>query len=341
MSALALVAASSVGAGPAAAKAPTKATARFVDMAVTPDFPDGTPVDVYVATTVTSRPSNGGGKITAYKPAPKKLVPKLGFGAATRYLTVPIGAQFLVTAAGKPDVLASGGVDAGGNGYGTSDTYEIHTNGDPITADVASTTTTTGLGYTSPLTLVGYNELQDFTYSDGTGRPIKDAAVLLTHTSGLTGADDEDTTWQMGVVGKGCLPEFLTNGNEDSDYNPETLGVGTAGGLGIEYVASDPGSLELGLWKTDSGQTDCSGSPIATATANVAAGTRSYLYWYGPVTSPKLLVLGLPTPKGEKSATNSSPDAYTGSAGGGSTTSSDDSSSSTSTTASTTRATSP
>ncbi len=333
-SALALVAAWAAGASPVAAKTATTAAARFVNMAVTSADPDGTPVDLYLVTSVTAQPQNGG-KVTAYKPAPKKFVSKLGFGAATKYLTVPILAQVLVTAAGKPDVLATGGVDATANHNGGRDTYEIHTNGSAVTSDSASTTTTKGLGYTSPLTLVGYSELQDFTYSDGTGRPIKDAAVLLVHTSGVTGAD-EDSTWQMGVAGKGCLPEFLTAGNEDSDSNPETLAAGVSGGLGLEYVAKDAGSLELGLWKTDSGRTDCSGTPFATATANVAAGTRSYLYWYGPVSSPKLLVLSLATPKGEKFATNSRPAPYLGSGSG----SSDDSSSSTTTSTSTTSTTS-
>ena len=323
---------------PAMAKGATttsdSAKVRFVNMAVTSDYPDGTPVDVYAATTVTARPDNGG-KITAVKPAPKKFVPKLAFGGATKYLSAPVGTLFFVTSAGKPDILGMGAVEAAANAHGVADTYEITTNGPPVLADEASTTTTKGFGYTSPLSVGAYNEQTDFTYTDGTGRPIKDAAVLFTHTTGIT-SGTSDSEWQMGVVGKGCLPEFLTNGNEDSDFNPEYLAPESGTGRGIEYVASEPGALELGLWS--GATTDCSGSPVVSATANVAAGTRSYLYWYGPASEPKLLVLSLATPKGEKSATNSSPSAYTGSgsSSGDSTDSGDSSSTTTSSTSTTT-----
>jgi hypothetical protein len=296
-----------VGTAPAGAKGAAD-TARFVDVAVTPDYPDGTAVDVYVAT---SQPRNGG-KVTALKPTPKKLVAKLAFGSATKYLPIPANAVLLVTAAGKPDILALGSPNLPFDAKGVSDTFVISHNGDPVLSDTSDTTTTTERGtYTSPLSIGNLSETKDYTYTDGTGRPIKDAAVLFTRMEGVT-AGTEDDEWQMGVVGKGCLPEFIVDGNEDSSYNPEYLSPGSGGnGVGIEYVASEPGSLQLGLWPGDT--TDCSGTPAASATADVTAGSRSYLFWYGPATAPKLLVLGVPQPKGEKFATNSSPQAFTGS----------------------------
>ena len=87
---LALGSASVLTATPAGAKSSTASSVRFVNMAVTPDYPAGTAVDVYGATNAT-RPAVVGGKITAAKPAPKKLASKLAFGTSTKYLPVPVG----------------------------------------------------------------------------------------------------------------------------------------------------------------------------------------------------------------------------------------------------------
>jgi hypothetical protein len=330
--AVALLPLSAAGASTPAKAAAAQPTLRFVNMALTADHPDGTPVDVYLATSVTSQPQEGG-KITAVKPKPKKLVPKLAFGSATKYLAVPYNSLLWVTAAGSSDILATGGVNVLPGGKGSkADTAEILSNRGPILA-TPSTTTSEDFGYTAPLHVISYDEPSDYTYSDGTGLPIKDSAVLLTHTSGITGGTDADE-WQMGVVGKGCLPEYLTNGNEDSGYNPEYLAPGSGGnGIGIEYVARDAGDLQLGLWSGDT--TDCSGDPVGTAAASVTAGSRYYLYWYGPASSPKLLVLPLAGSPSKKFATNSSPEAYSSSGGSG------DSSTTTSTSTSTTSTTSP
>jgi hypothetical protein len=324
----ALVPFSAAAAIPAKAAVSTQPTLRFVNMAVTSKHPDGTPIDIYISTSVTSQPSEGG-KITAVKPAPKKLVPKLAFGTATKYLALPYNSVLWVTATGSTDILAMGGLNALPGGKGSkADTAEISSNGGAIFA-TGSTTTTESSGYTSPLSMTQYEEPNDYTYTDGTGLPIKNAAVLLTHTSGITGGTADDQ-WQMGVVGKGCLPEYLSNGNADSSYNPEYLAPGSGGnGIGIEYVASDAGDLQLALWTGD--QADCSGTPAVTAPATVTAGNRYYLYWYGPASSPKLLVVPLAGSPSKKFATNSSPDAYTGGSGSGASSSSTTTSTSTST----------
>ena len=172
-----------------------------------------------------------------------------------------MGTLFFVTAAGKPDILATGGVEAAANRarvLGHVRDQEERSSGARRFVDGVDHDDHQGVGYTSPLSVIADSELTDFTYSDGTGGPSRSRRVVHAHHR-ITGGTDEDE-WQMGVVGKGCLPEYLTNGNVDSDFNPEYLAPGSGGdGRGIEYVASEPGSLELGLWS--GATTDCSGSP--------------------------------------------------------------------------------
>ncbi len=252
-------------------------------MGYTTDQPDGVAVDVYMGQGAVNA-QQAGVKITAIKPKPKKLVSGLAFGSATKYLKTTPSDFVWVTAKGSPTVLAVDVIP-----------MELTKKGLTETASIENNNSNTG-----PLRVQLYGEYQDYTYSDGTGLPIKGSAVLMVHGSGLTGvsaADASDPTNQffMGIVGQGCIPQFGATNRADF----ETTGAGGGqNGPGTEYVAA-PGTVQLALYPTDTVE-DCSVPPLGATSTTLTAGSRYYVYWYGSITSPKLLVVPAAPPADKK-----------------------------------------
>ncbi len=92
----------------------------------------------------------------------------------------------------------------------------------------------------------------------------------------------KDGAWDAGIVGQSkCLPAV-----GDTETTKSAIGGTTQ----LPYVL-EPGSLNLGLWKSDPGT--CTGAPdIGPVTVDAAAGSRTFVFAYGPDANHiKVLVL--------------------------------------------------